>query len=84
MKRKYSFLAALFVLLLSNIVVADVVTSPKTKSSRSNYPRNAHHVAGGGGFAVEIRNGEVWGWGNNLFGQLGIGNLLQQELPLPK
>ena len=82
MKRNYSLLLSLFLLLLQSNAFADVVTSPKSKSSRSNYPRNAHHVTGGGGFAVEIRNGELWAWGNNTFGQLGNGNQLQQETPV--
>jgi alpha-tubulin suppressor-like RCC1 family protein len=82
MKRRNLPILSLLLLLINTVVVADVVTSPKTKSSRSNYPRNAHHVAGGGGFAVEIRNGEIWAWGNNTNGQLGIGNNLQQEVPV--
>jgi alpha-tubulin suppressor-like RCC1 family protein len=57
-------------------------STPKRQVARSNYPRNAHHVVGGGGFAVEIRNGELWAWGTNDFGQLGNGNTLRQELPV--
>jgi alpha-tubulin suppressor-like RCC1 family protein len=57
-------------------------SSPKISVARSNYPRNAHHVVGGGDFAVEIRNGELWAWGSNQYGQLGIGNNLLQQLPV--
>jgi alpha-tubulin suppressor-like RCC1 family protein len=78
MKTKLLFLS--FFLLLSNLVFTSTSVAPKKGSARSNYPRNAHHVVGGGGFAVELRNGEIWAWGDNTYGQLGIGNNIQQEI----
>jgi alpha-tubulin suppressor-like RCC1 family protein len=82
MKNRLRSIFGLLFILIGHSLLADVITSPKTKSSRSNYPRNAHHVVGGGGFAIEIRNGEIWAWGANNFGQLGIGNTVQQETPV--
>lgn len=68
--------------LASFTAFAATSAAPKAGVARSNYPRNAHHVVGGGGYAIELRNGEIWAWGNNQFGQLGIGNNLNQESPV--
>jgi alpha-tubulin suppressor-like RCC1 family protein len=79
--QKKLLLFANFLFLLNSIYAATSV-APKRGSARSNYPRNSHHVVGGGGYAVEMRNGEIWAWGDNTYGQLGIGNNIQQESPM--
>ena len=75
---KFVILTGIF----SHVVHAATSPAPKAGAARSNYPRNAHHVVGGGGFAIELRNGELWAWGANSFGQLGIGSNTQQETPV--
>ena len=59
-------------------------TSPasSTGKGRSNSLRNAHHIVGGNGFAVEIRSGEIWSWGANDKGQLGTGNNTPSSVPV--
>ncbi len=49
--------------------------APKGSTSRSNAPRGPHHAVGGSGFTIELRNGQMWAWGNNTFGQLGNGDI---------
>ena len=80
MKKK--ILLCFLPILASISCCAATSAAPKAGVARSNYPRNAHHVVGGGGYAVELRNGEIWAWGSNQFGQLGIGNTIQQESPI--
>ncbi len=76
----YLFSAVLLLFVFnSNATEAPANSTGKT---RSNAPRNAHHVVGGNGFTVEIRSGEIWAWGLNNHGQLGDGTHTNSNTPV--
>jgi alpha-tubulin suppressor-like RCC1 family protein len=40
-------------------------------------------VAAGGGYALALKkDGSLWAWGNNAFGQLGLGDTANQDAPV--
>ena len=60
----------LFLLLLSNAVI---ITNAQV--------RNPQLLAAGEDHSLEIRNGALWGWGNNSEGQLGDGTTVDKNAP---
>jgi len=53
-------------------------TSPTRVGTASNWT----HVTAGGGHTLGIRSdGTLWAWGNNVYGQLGVGDRTMRETP---
>ena len=76
-----TLLNASFLLFSLNLFSGNV-PAPSTTKGRSNVERNAHHIVGGWGFSVEIRNGEIWSWGKNSDGELGNGTYSDSNIPV--
>ena len=75
MKKLINLIVFLICALSGMEMYAGTAPSKVVKTSRSNNPRNAHHVVSGNGFTIEMRNNQLWAWGRNDFGQLGQGTI---------
>lgn len=55
-------------------------TAPVAVTSSAMSPP-IHQVRGGWAHTCALRDGEVWCWGNNLYGQLGLGSTTGYDAP---
>src|ERR1043165_4757221 len=81
MKKKFtSVFIAMLILLTNADAQINRSNSKKANAYRGNYQRmasgaNASHI-------LEIREGTLWAWGDNLYGQLGDGTTIDKHNPI--
>lgn len=74
-----------FLLLLTLIVYTSSATSTAQTNNRRTANRNVYYknkVSAGHIHSFEIRNGALWGWGNNSVGELGDGTNINRNSPV--
>jgi hypothetical protein len=70
----------LCLLLLYSTTAVGQNSRSKNKTSVA-YRNSYQRMSAGGVHTLEIRNGTLWAWGNNEYGQLGIGNNTNANTP---
>jgi alpha-tubulin suppressor-like RCC1 family protein len=80
--KKFLYLS-IFLFTLICLPVSVVGQYSRANNIGSN-PYKAHYqrVSAGGYHNLEIRNGELWAWGNNEYGQLGDGSSIKKNYPV--
>lgn len=75
---------ALIVMLILNFAYLPVwADGDRIGGNKTTNPHQTHHqrVAFGGSHVLEIRGGELWGWGRNNLYQLGLGDINGRTTP---
>lgn len=72
--------------LLTTIILLIVTTVCNAGRSRAYIFKNSRMINGdahsaGGSHSLEIRNGQLWAWGSNQYGQLGDGTINGSLIP---
>jgi alpha-tubulin suppressor-like RCC1 family protein len=88
MSKKLPFFTAflktffLYFFVFTAIPASAQMSRRNTKKSVA-YKANYQRMSAGDEHALEIRDGSIWAWGRNQFGQLGDGTTVGQTSPIP-
>jgi alpha-tubulin suppressor-like RCC1 family protein len=64
------------------IVFSNAQTSRRNTKKTVAYKANYQRMSAGDEYVLEIRNGSLWAWGRNQYGQLGDGTTTARTLPV--
>ena len=71
--------------LLLGACLSSLVFGQYTRNDNQNsnpYFKSFERISAGESFSIELKNGTLWGSGKNNYGQLGIGNTINQSTPV--
>lgn len=81
--RQQMNIKAIVCLFFTSLTIQNASAKLNTRNEGSVAYRNAYQrVSAGWQNTMEIRGGALWAWGNNDYGQLGIGNTIEQHTPV--